>query len=412
MIGCGPKTPAVVALICPHANRGIRKRPTMRGDAVPLQDNALFRALPADTLAQLDLSLPVVDFAAGEIIFEDQSPGDACYLVEAGTVRISKMAAGSGQETLGFVGPGEFFGELALFYAVDRSARATAVTAVRARTIFRDEFERVRSVAPLELMTAISNAGAERLRHLNSHLTENLADSDRFRDIGVALAMIAHDTRSPLATIQSAAELLQELIRSEERDVEKLLRFSSIIERTAGRALDNIDDLLAGVRGEQERAQSSVDIKDLVHDVALQLEGALRSRDVHFETILNYEGDLLCDRRQLTRALVNLLRNALDAVPDGGTVELTVDREAESVVFAVRDTGCGIPVELQGRIFERRFTHGKKGGTGLGLHQVRNAVERHCGTIEVDSRPDEGTTFRIRIPERRHTQPEGGVPRS
>jgi hypothetical protein len=181
-----------------------------------------------------------------------------------------------------------------------------------------------------------------------------------------ALAMIAHDTRSPLATIQSAAELLQELIRSEERDVEKLLRFSSIIERTAGRALDNIDDLLAGVRGEQERAQSSVDIKDLVHDVALQLEGALRSRDVHFETILNYEGDLLCDRRQLTRALVNLLRNALDAVPDGGTVELTVDREAESVVFAVRDTGCGIPVELQGRIFERRFTHGKKAALASG----------------------------------------------
>lgn len=385
----------------------------MRGDDVPVHENALFRSLPADTLARLDLKLPLVEFAAGDIIFEEHSHGDACYLLEAGTVRISKLAAGSGQETLGFIGPGEFFGELALFYAVDRSARATAITAVRARTIYRNDFERMRAIAPLELMTAISSAGVEHLRHLNTHLTEHLADSDRFRDIGVALAMIAHDTRSPLATIQSAAELLQELIRTEEKDAEKMLRFSSMIERTAGRALDNIDDLLAGVRGDQERTEASIGMRDLVHEISLQVEGALRSRDVRFHTVLDYDGDLLCDRRQLTRALVNLLRNALDAVPDEtGVLELRVGREEDFVVFTVSDTGCGIPIELQGRIFERRFTHGKKGGTGLGLHQVRNAVERHRGTIEVESRVGEGTTFRIRIPERRHAQPEPAVPQS
>jgi signal transduction histidine kinase len=383
----------------------------MRGDDTPVHENALFRSIPAEKLAQLDLKLPVVEFAAGEIIFEEQSPGDACYLLEAGTVRISKAAASGGQETLGFVGPGEFFGELALFYAADRSARATAITAVRAHMINRDDFDRVRGVAPLELMTAISNAGVEHLRHLNTHLTEHLADSDRFRDIGVALAIIAHDTRSPLATIQSAAELLQELIRSEERDADKMLRFSSMIERTAGRALDNIDDLLAGVRGDDERTEVSIGMRDLVHEISLQLEGTLRSRDVQFQTVLEYDGDLLCDRRLLIRALVNLLRNAIDAVQDEtGTLELHIGHEDDFVVFTVSDTGCGIPIELQGRIFERRFTHGKKGGTGLGLHQVRNAVERHGGTIEVESRVHEGTTFRMRIPERRHAQPEPAVP--
>lgn len=371
----------------------------MPPNGVPVQENALFRPIPADKLAQLDFDLPIVEFAPGDVIFEERSAGDACYLVEAGVVRISKAAAGGGQETLGFIGPGEFFGELALFYAAERSARATATTAVRVRTVYRDDFERVRDVAPFELMTAIANAGVEHLRHLNTHLTEHLADSDRFRDIGMAVATIAHDTRSPLATIQSAAELLQELIRSDTPDVDSMLRFSSMIERTACKALDNIDDMLAGVRGDQDRFEVNVPVNDLVDEISLQLQGALRAGNVAFRTIVACEGELSCDRRQLIRAFVNLLRNALEAVEGTGTVELSVTRDGEFVVFTVADTGCGIPIELQGRIFERRFTHGKKGGTGLGLHQVRNAVEQHGGTIEVESRAGHGTTFRVRIPE-------------
>jgi signal transduction histidine kinase len=371
-------------------------------DGVPFEQNALLRALPLEALSKLQLNLAVVEFAAGDIIFEEQSVGDACYLVEYGTVRISKEAPGGGQETLAFIGPGEFFGELALFYAADRSARAIAATAVRTRTFYREDFERVRRIAPLELMTAIANASVDHLRHLNTRHAEYLADSDRFREVGVAIATIAHDTRSPLATIQNAADLLHELIISEEKDVEQMLRFCTMIERTSRKALDNIDDLLAGVRGDQGSVEAEAGIGELVHEISLQLQGVIRARNVTFQTVVNCNGNLLCERRQLVRALVNLVRNALEAVPDGtGSVQLQIDRAEDVVVFTVSDTGCGIPIEHQGRIFERRFTHGKKGGTGLGLHQVRNAIEQHHGTIALESRPGEGTTFRIHIPERR-----------
>jgi two-component system nitrogen regulation sensor histidine kinase NtrY len=105
------------------------------------------------------------------------------------------------------------------------------------------------------------------------------------------------------------------------------------------------------------------------------------------------------DARVLARAVINLVENALHAMPDGGTLTLTVRPEdaAGVVLLEVADTGSGLAEEVRKHLFDPYFST-KSSGTGLGLAIALRAVEAHQGTIEVDSEPDRGTRFRIRLP--------------
>src|SRR5262249_20042376 len=105
------------------------------------------------------------------------------------------------------------------------------------------------------------------------------------------------------------------------------------------------------------------------------------------------------DRRTLARALVNLIENALQAMPQGGTLRVESARDAASgdAVLRVADTGPGLTAEVRARLFEPYFST-KSSGTGLGLAFVRRVVESHGGTIEIDSSADRGTVVSIRVP--------------
>ena len=115
---------------------------------------------------------------------------------------------------------------------------------------------------------------------------------------------------------------------------------------------------------------------------------------------------IAADRRVLSRALVNLIENALYAMAGGGTLRVSCEHDPSSdeVVLQVADTGPGLAPEVRARLFEPYFST-KSAGTGLGLAIVRRAVEGHRGRIEVESAPGAGTAFRIRIPEIRGQEP-------
>jgi two-component system, cell cycle sensor histidine kinase and response regulator CckA len=111
------------------------------------------------------------------------------------------------------------------------------------------------------------------------------------------------------------------------------------------------------------------------------------------------------DRRQLQQVITNLVLNARDAMPRGGTITIGVEEQGprtdggqESVIISVADTGSGIAQEMLSLIFEPLFTTKRNGGTGLGLAIVTQIVEKHGGTIQVESEEGRGTTFRIGIP--------------
>ena len=100
----------------------------------------------------------------------------------------------------------------------------------------------------------------------------------------------------------------------------------------------------------------------------------------------------------LREAITNLIFNAVDALPNGGTIRLTARGEGEQVVLEVRDSGTGIPFDVQSRVFDPFFTTKGERGTGLGLSQVTAIVKRHGGAIELRSTPSHGTTFRLKFP--------------
>jgi signal transduction histidine kinase len=140
-----------------------------------------------------------------------------------------------------------------------------------------------------------------------------------------------------------------------------------------------------------------VDLDALVGDVAGRARSRAESRGVHIEVAAPGAGTAVVDPAQLRQALDNLVRNAVEATPRGGRVDLLARRAEGGHVVEVRDTGRGIEPDHLPRIFDLYFTT-KADGTGVGLAVTQQIVTAHGGTIEVDSRPGAGTTMTVRLP--------------
>ena len=98
------------------------------------------------------------------------------------------------------------------------------------------------------------------------------------------------------------------------------------------------------------------------------------------------------------RVFYNLATNASDAMPQGGTLSVSVDKREYTVVIEFSDTGIGMPADVRARVFEPFVTHGKRYGTGLGMAIVKKVIDDHRGTIEVESEEGKGTTVRLLLP--------------
>jgi signal transduction histidine kinase len=144
-------------------------------------------------------------------------------------------------------------------------------------------------------------------------------------------------------------------------------------------------------------APEKVDLAGLVRDVAERARPLAGARGVAVGAEAPDVGAAVVDPAQLRQALDNLVRNALEATPEGGRVSLAVRREGGGHVVEVRDTGRGIEPDHLARIFDLYFTT-KADGTGVGLAVTQQIVTAHGGTIEVDSRPGAGTTMTVRLP--------------
>jgi len=123
-------------------------------------------------------------------------------------------------------------------------------------------------------------------------------------------------------------------------------------------------------------------------------------RGIALAITLDYEGTARLDEEKLRRLVQNIARNAYDAMPDGGRLDISLqlDGSTDEVVLTFTDTGGGIPVAIRDSVFESFATHGKRGGTGLGLAIAKKFVEDHGGTIGFETASGAGTTFTVRLP--------------
>ncbi|HEY5935251.1 MAG TPA: GAF domain-containing protein [Kofleriaceae bacterium] len=220
------------------------------------------------------------------------------------------------------------------------------------------------------------------------------SNRDRLASIGRMLAGLLHDLKTPMTIISGYAQLMASSDDSAQRD-----KYVDQIQRQFDLMAGMTREVLAFARGDSDLVIRKVYINKFTEELTTQLGAAVAGRGIDFEVEARYDGIAFFDEQKLMRVFHNLTSNAVEAMPDGGHLKVRIEREGEELVWAVTDTGPGIPPQVHARLFEL-FATGRKGGTGLGLAIVKRVVDDHHGTIRCDT-GETGTTFTIRIPVQR-----------
>jgi two-component system, sporulation sensor kinase E len=225
-------------------------------------------------------------------------------------------------------------------------------------------------------------------------IQERLRKTERIAELGTLASGMAHEIGTPMNVILGRAEYL--LQRTADEGMKKGLATIVIqIERIT----KVMNQLLAFARRKTPERRA-VDLGEIVEDSLEMFQERIAHSRIMVEKAIEADiPSVQADRDQLIQVLINLMVNSLHAMPDGGTLRLSLNREQGHVRLGVSDTGHGMPEEIRSKVFEPFFTTKDFGkGTGLGLTVVKGIVEEHGGTIEVESAVDKGSTFWIRLP--------------
>jgi signal transduction histidine kinase len=219
-----------------------------------------------------------------------------------------------------------------------------------------------------------------------------------FALLGRLAAGVSHDLRNPLGAIFLHVDLLEEELRQPSAASATEIAYAlAQIKTQLARVDDLIQDYLALVRVAAIQ-QAPGDLGRLVTQLAQEMVPALAAHGITLQLeALDQLGMVGLHNHTLQRALLNLVQNAMEAMPPGGTLTLRGRRQGAAVSLDVRDTGVGIPPEQTTQIFEPLYTT-KPGGTGLGLYIVQEVVAAHGGQVTVQSVVGQGSTFTITLP--------------
>jgi len=210
-------------------------------------------------------------------------------------------------------------------------------------------------------------------------------------------AGVAHEINNPLGSISIRIQLLEKLIRTEKPDKAAMSKHLEIVKEEMERLKHIVVDFLFAVRPMdiQLLSENPGPIIEQIADF-VQPEADRKGIDVK----LDIGADLprvLMDKRHIKQALLNLIQNAMAAMPEGGTLGILAEVADDELRISVSDTGTGIPEELLTKIFEPYFTT-KKNGTGLGLTITFKIIKEHAGEISLESKEGRGSTFTIHLP--------------
>jgi PAS domain S-box-containing protein len=218
------------------------------------------------------------------------------------------------------------------------------------------------------------------------------------------LAMLAHELRNPLAPIRNAVEI----IRTSKDDPARIDWTCEIMVRQVhhmSRLLDDLLDVSRITRGQIQLSRNAIDLKTLVERSLEAARPVIEKRELSLITdLVGGPVPIFADMTRIEQVITNLVNNAAKFTPAGGRITVSVERDGDTAVLRVRDTGRGISAELLPHIFEL-FTQGDRslarseGGLGIGLTLVDNLVRMHSGNVEARSEgPDRGSEFIVRLP--------------
>ena len=225
-------------------------------------------------------------------------------------------------------------------------------------------------------------------------IEEQLRRTELLAELGTLASGMAHEIGTPMNVILGRAEFAMRRI-DDERAKQSLQTIVTQVERIT----KIMNQFLAFAR-RRPAERRSVMVGDIVEDSLEMLHERLARHQIQVVAEVPNDVPLVhADPDQISQVLLNLFINALHAMPEGGTLKVTVKPQANVVALVIADTGHGISREHLGKIFTPFFTTKEVGkGTGLGLTVVHGIIEEHGGSIAVDSEPGKGTTFTILLP--------------
>lgn len=244
------------------------------------------------------------------------------------------------------------------------------------------------------------------IRRLEREMSDQakILHQDKMMSLGRLAASVVHEINNPLSGILNYARLMIRVLdrgRLTGGQVEKFRRYLELVENESNRCSQIVSSLLAFSR-RSEPEFKKVDVSDLLNRSILLSRHKLKLQDISLKLTLApdippVQGDI----NQLQQCVINLIFNAIDAMPGGGElfISSSFDRSEGQVTITVRDTGHGIAPENLEHIFEPFFTTKKEGyGVGLGLSTVDGIIQGHNGIVDVENRPGQGAAFIIKLP--------------
>ncbi|MDC3416289.1 ATP-binding protein [Aquibacillus salsiterrae] len=218
---------------------------------------------------------------------------------------------------------------------------------------------------------------------------EMLIRSEKMSVAGQLAAGVAHEIRNPLTSLKGFVHLLQSGIE-QKSDYYKIM--VDEIEK-----IETITSELLFISKPMTDEKSKVSLSEMLSDVVTLLRSQATIYNIQINIKMEKDVILYCDKTQMKQVLINLIKNAVEEMGNGGTIQVIVSSEEKHVFISIVDEGPGIPDDILHKLKEPFFTT-KKDGTGLGLMISNKIVENHNGAIDMMNNRDIGSTFRIRLP--------------
>ena len=370
-----------------------------------------FPGIKPSEIEELIVNSQVHSYLPGDILCHEDAVEERFYMILEGDVEVTKSINNSEARLLKTLGPGDFFGEMALIHNAARAATVRAKTALTTLELDKAGFDRVlhnsTSIA-MAMVSEISNRlrqndqmAVEDLRIRASQLAEayqKLAEQDMARR--EFLSNVAHELRTPLMVATGYLQMLQKGLMSGDQ----LTAGIDTVARNVQQIATLVNDILFLQEMELVLPEfQAVNMNEVAGHVIDRYKSKASERGVRLRLIPSLSlPPVSGDSKSLERALMALIDNAIKFSPRGGDVEVRMTQKDDQVIVSVEDHGIGIPEDNMPRIFSRFYHLDRSGddlfgGIGLGLAITRQVIEQHHGSLDVTSTPGKGSTFTLTL---------------
>ena len=323
-----------------------------------------------------------VTFQKDQNIVKEDEHGKEIYILKEGHALVTKRG-----KVLAELKPGDIIGEMSLEGAV----RSATVVPVEETVLYKSntkDFYKLISENP-RIAICLFRTVSKRLRKIDDKVVEKALQEERLAILGRLGSTIIHDLKSPLSAIRGYANILEDMGGDD-----RIKKYAKSIVNSVDFTFGMIEDILEFGRDRTTLDFRPVNISEYFKEVIELFGKKTDGKEIEIKIVpcegLYYE----LDPFKMKRVLLNLLKNAREAIEKKGKIEIGAEKTENGIKIFVRDNGRGMPPEIVSRIFEPFFTHGKH-GTGLGMTVVRKIIEDHKGEIKIESKTGVGTIFNI-----------------